>query len=82
LRLLSKSDPPKLKLTGKKRRKMQGKKCRKQRLKLIEIIRQEEEEDGEEETEEEEEMEMENWKLGTRRVKKPGYVRIFLLSYF
>jgi len=41
LPLLSKSDPPKLKLTGKKRKKMQGEKCRKQRLKLIEIIQEE-----------------------------------------
>ncbi len=74
LPLLSKSDPPKLKLTGKKRTKLQRTKCRKQRSKLIEIIEEEEEEeDGAEEAkEEEEEMEMESWKLGTRRVKKPG----------
>jgi hypothetical protein len=39
--LLCKSDPPKLKLTGKKTTKLQGAKCRKQRLKLIEIIQEE-----------------------------------------
>jgi hypothetical protein len=67
LPLLSKSDPPKLKLTGKKKKNMQGEKCRKQRLKLIEIIQEEDEAE-----EAKEEVEVENWKLGRRRVKKLG----------
>jgi hypothetical protein len=40
----------------------------------LRLCNKEEEDDGEEEAKEEEEeaMEMESWKLGTRRVKKPG----------
>jgi hypothetical protein len=37
----------------------------------LRLFKKKEEEDGEEEAKEEE-MEMESWKLGTRRVKKPG----------